>query len=145
MTPDVDADHELPILQRRVDQAGTVHRHAGIVAGDVQLSEITFGFGQSIEDGLFLRDIDSHRQHAFVCAGETVSRLLDQIFLDVRHDDVRSGLCKRGRNAEPDARSGTRDDRGLAGDVVHFQGPLLRSWMVYTLESVADHSVRTGA
>jgi hypothetical protein len=46
-----------------------------------------------------------------------MSRLLDQIFLDVRHDHVRASLCKRGRNAEPDARSGTGDDRGPTGDV----------------------------
>src|SRR6516225_9405407 len=113
-----------------------MHRHASIVADDVQLAEITFGFGQSIEHGLFLRDIDPQRQHTLIRAGETMSRLLDQIFLDVRHDHVRASLCKRGRNAKPDARSGTRDDRSLTGDVLHLRGPLLSSWMGYSLESV---------
>jgi hypothetical protein len=91
-----------------------------LFAGDVQFAKITFGFGQSIEHGLFLRDIDPQRQHALVCAGETVSRLLDQIFLNIGHDHVRAGLCKRSRNSEPDARRGTGDDRGLAGDVIHL-------------------------
>jgi len=112
-----------------------MHRHAGIVADDVQLAEITFGFGQSSEHGLFLRDIDPQRQHTLIRTGETMSRLLDQIFLDVRHDHVRASLCKRGCNAEPDARSGTRDDRGLTGDVVHLRGLLLSSWMGHSLES----------
>jgi hypothetical protein len=37
-----------------------------LFAGDVQFAKITFGFGQSIEHGLFLRDIDPQRQHALV-------------------------------------------------------------------------------
>src|SRR5215469_2814664 len=73
--------------------------------------------------------------HTLIRTGETMSRLLDQISLDVRHDHVRASLCKRGCNAEPDARSGTRDDRGLTGDVVHLRGLLLSSWMGHSLES----------
>src|SRR5215470_5012844 len=101
----------------------------------MQLAEITFGFGLSIEHGLFLRDIDPHRQHALVRGGETMSRLLDHIFLNVRHDHARASLCKRGRNAEPDARSGTRDNRCLTGEVVHLRGLLLGSWMGYSCEA----------
>jgi hypothetical protein len=48
--PDVDPHHEIPVGGRHVDQAGSVHRHAGIVAGDVKLAEIPSGFRQGIED-----------------------------------------------------------------------------------------------
>src|SRR5215469_16919249 len=34
-----------------------------LFAGDVKLSKIAFGFGESSEHGPFLRDIDLHRQH----------------------------------------------------------------------------------
>ena len=47
--PDVDADHEFPVAARHVDQPGAVHRHAGVVAGDVQLAEIALGLGQGID------------------------------------------------------------------------------------------------
>ena len=117
IAPDVDADHEFPIAARHVDQSGAVHRHAGIVAGDVELAEIAFGFGQGIEHGLLLRDVDPHRHDPLVGAGEAMSRLLDRIFLDVGHDHVRTGLRERGRNAEANAGSSAGDDGGLAGDV----------------------------
>jgi hypothetical protein len=87
---------------------------------------------------LFLSNINPYGQHALVRAGETVSRLLDHIFLNVRQNDVRASLCKRGRNAEPDARSVTRDDRGLTGDVVHFARSSSAFVDGYSLERVAD-------
>src|SRR6516225_6409221 len=103
--PDVDADHEFPVTGRHVDHSGAVHRHARIVAGDMELAEIAFGFGQSIEHGLLLRDIDPHRHNPFVCAGETVGRLFHRIFLYVGHDDICTGLCECCRNTEANAGS----------------------------------------
>ena len=97
--PNIDADHKLPVGERHLDQFGAVHRHAGIVAGDVEFAEIAFGFRQGIENRLLLRDIDPHRHNSLVRARETVGRLFDRIFLDVSHDHVGAGLSKRGCNA----------------------------------------------
>src|SRR5215216_3862827 len=55
--PQIDADRELPVAARHVDEAGAMHRHAGVVAGDVQLAEMALGFGQRVEHGLLLRDV----------------------------------------------------------------------------------------
>ena len=82
-----------------------------------------FGFGESIDHGLLLRDIDSDRHDPFVGAGETMSRPLDRIFLDIGHNHVRTSFGQRCRNAETDAGSGAGDDGSLAGDVLHSQGP----------------------
>ena len=101
-----------------------MHRHAGIVAGDVQLAEIAFGFRQRIEHGLLLRHIDPHRHDALVGAGKAMRGLLDRVFLDVGHHHVGAGLRERGRDAEADAGSGAGDDGGLAGDV-HLCGTFL--------------------
>ena len=38
--PNVYTDHEFPIAGRHVDYSGAVHRHAGVVAGDVELAEM---------------------------------------------------------------------------------------------------------
>ena len=115
--PDVHADHEFPVGSRHVDQPGAVHRHAGVVAGDVELAEVAFCLGQGIEHGLLLRHVDPHRHDALVGAGEAVRRLLDRVFLDVGHDDVGAGLGERGRDAEANAGRGAGDDGGLAGNV----------------------------
>src|SRR5438552_17576524 len=45
--PDVDAHDEVPIALRHIVEAHPVHRHAGIVAGDVQLAEILLGLALS--------------------------------------------------------------------------------------------------
>src|SRR6266436_3864664 len=50
---------------------------------------------------------------AFVCAGEAMRGLFDRIFLDVGHDHVGARLGQRRRDTEPDAGSGTGDDRGF--------------------------------
>jgi len=84
--PNVHADHEFPVTERHVDQSGAVHRHVGIVASDVELAEIAFGWRESIEHGLLLRDIDPHWHNPLVPAGETISRLLDRIFLVISHE-----------------------------------------------------------
>jgi hypothetical protein len=39
--PNVYTDHEFPVAGRHVDYSVAVHRHAGVVAGDVELAEIT--------------------------------------------------------------------------------------------------------
>jgi hypothetical protein len=109
-------------LGRHVDHSGAVHRHARIVAGDVELAEIAFGFGQSIEHGLLLRDIDLHRHNPFVCAGESMGRLFHRIFLDVGHDHVRTGLRECCRNTEANTGSSAGHDGGLTGDF-HSRGP----------------------
>src|SRR5215470_1448695 len=106
---------------RQVGHFSAVHRHAGIVAGDVELAKIAFGFSQGIEHGLLLRHIDPDRHDPLVRAGETMSRLLDNILLDIGHDHIRTGLRERGRNAEANAGSGTGYDGGFAGDV-HSRG-----------------------
>ncbi len=123
---DVDAHHELPISGRHVDELCAVHRHAGIVAGNVQLAEIALGLRQRIDDGLLLRNIDPHRHDALVGVGESVRRRLDRLLLDVGHDNIGSGLGERRRDAEADAGGGARDDRGLAGYVDHSSGPSAR-------------------
>ena len=75
-----------------------MHRHTGIVAGDVELAEVAFGFGQSIEHGLILCDVDPDWHNPLVGAAETMSRLLDRVFLDIGHDHVHTGLRECGRN-----------------------------------------------
>jgi hypothetical protein len=42
--PHVYTDHEFPVAGRHVDHSGDVHWHAFVVAGDVELAEITFRF-----------------------------------------------------------------------------------------------------
>jgi hypothetical protein len=76
---------------------GAVHRHSGVVAGDVQLAEVAFGFRQCSEHRLFLRHVDPHRHDALVGAGQAMRRLLDRVLLDVGHDHVGAGVRKRGR------------------------------------------------
>src|SRR5271165_2294558 len=115
--PDVDADHEFPVTGRNVDHSAAVHRHAGIVAGDMKFAEMAFGFGQSIEHGLLLRHIDPYGHDPLVGAGETMSGLLDRILLDIGQDHVRTGLCECCRNAEANAGSSAGYNGGLAGDV----------------------------
>ena len=115
--PDVHADDEFPIFAWHVDEFGAVHRHAGIVAGDMELAEVALGFHQSVEHRLLLRDIDPHRHDPLVRTGEAMSRLLDRILLYIGHDDVRTRLCKCGRNSEAYAGSSAGNDGGLAGDV----------------------------
>jgi hypothetical protein len=115
--PDVHADHELPVTGRHVDHFGAVHRHAGVVAGDMKFAEVAFCFRQGIENGLLLGHIDLHRHDALVGAGEAMRRLLDRVFLDVGHDHVGAGLRECGGDAEADAGRCAGDDGGLAGDV----------------------------
>ena len=91
------------------------------------LPKLRLGLAQRIDDGLLQGHIDPHRHDPLVGAGEAVRRLLDRILLDVGHDDIGAGLGKRGRDAEPDAGGGAGDDRGLAGDVLHWPGALLRT------------------
>ena len=119
----VHTNHEFPVAGRHVDHPGAVHGYAGIVAGDVKLAEIALGLRQGIKDGLLLRYVDPHRHDALVGPGKAVRRLLDRVFLDVCHDNVRAGLRERGRNAQADAGRGAGDDGGLAGDVYHPRGP----------------------
>jgi hypothetical protein len=69
-----------------------VHRHAGVVAGDVELAEIAFGFHQGIEDGLLLRHIDPHRHDALVGAGKGMRGCLDRVLRDIGHDHVGTGF-----------------------------------------------------
>ena len=91
-----------------------MHRHAGIVAGDVQFAEIAFGLGQRVEHGLFLCHVDAHRHHPLVGAGQSVRRLFDAVLADIGEHDIGAGLGQRGGDAEPDARAGAGDDRGLS-------------------------------
>src|SRR6185437_2053222 len=120
--PDIDADDEPPVGWGHIDQPGAVHRHAGVVAGDVELAEVAFGLGQGVDDRLLLRYVDAHRHDALVGARQPVGGLLHHIFLDVRHDHVGAGLRERGGDAEADAGGGAGDYGGLAGDV-HDAGP----------------------
>src|ERR1700730_1213885 len=104
-SPDVHADHEFPVGGWHVDHPGAVHRHASVVAGDMQFSEVPFGFRQCIENGLLLRHIDPHRHNALVGTGEAMRCLFDCVFLNGGHDHVGAGLRERGGYAEamPDA------------------------------------------
>jgi hypothetical protein len=113
-----------PVGGWHVDHPGAVHRHAGVVAGDMEFSEVPFSFRQCIENGLLLRHIDPHRHNALVGAGEAMRCLFDCVFLNVGHDHVGAGLCERGRDAEANAGRCTGHDGGLAGDV-HVQGSFL--------------------
>ena len=98
----------------------------GVVAGDVELAEIAFGFRQGVDNGSLLRHIDPHRHDPLVGAGEAVSSLLDRVFLNVGHDDVGAGLREGGRDSEANARSGAGHDGGFAGDVHAGDTPLFR-------------------
>jgi len=79
-SPDVDAHDEYPVSVRHVDQSGAVHRHAGIVAGDVQFAECALGFRQCVNDGLLDCDVTPHRHDAFVRPRESVRGLFDASF-----------------------------------------------------------------
>ncbi len=94
--PHVDADHELPILDRHIREPHAVHRHAGVVAGDVQLAEIALGLGQRVQHRLFLGHVDPHRHHTLVGARKRVRRLFDRVLLDVGHHDIGARLGERG-------------------------------------------------
>ncbi len=112
--PDIDAHDERPVGHRHIHQPGTVHRHAGIVAGDVELAEATLRLGQRVDHRLFLGDVDPDRQHLLVGAGQLMRCLLYRILLDVGHDDVGTGFGKGRGDAEADARGGAGDDGCLA-------------------------------
>jgi hypothetical protein len=117
--PQIDADDEFPVRARHLDEAGAVHRHPGIVAGDVEPAELALGRGQGVDHRLLLGHVDAHRHDPLVGAGQGVRRGLDRLLLDVGHHHVGAGLGERGGDGEADAGGGAGDDRGLAGDVLH--------------------------
>jgi hypothetical protein len=110
-------NHEIPVVRRHVDHPCTVHRHAGVVASDVKLAEIAFGFRQGIDDGSLLCHIDPDGHDTLVGAGEAVGRLFDCVLLNVRHNDIGACFSERGRDAEANAGSGTGHDGCLTRDV----------------------------
>jgi hypothetical protein len=112
--PDIDAHHERPVGQRHIHQPGAVHRHAGIVAGDVELAEATRRLGQRVDHRLLLGDVDPDWQHLLVGAGQLMRCLLNRILLDVGHHDVGAGFGKGRGDAEADARGRAGDDGCLA-------------------------------
>ena len=91
-----------------------VHRHAGIVAGDVQFAEIALGLGQRVDHRLFLGHVDPTGITCLLVPDRSVRRLFDGVLLDVGHHDIGAGLGQRGGDAEADARAGAGDDRGLS-------------------------------
>ena len=101
--PDVDADHEFPVGGGHVGELDTVHRHAGIVAGDMKFAERPFGLGKCVKHGLFLRHIDAHRHDALVGAGQAMGSLLNSSFLNVGHDHIGTGFRQRRCDAETNA------------------------------------------
>ena len=97
--PDVDADNELPVSGGHADELGAVHRHARIVASDVELAEVALGFGQRVDYRLLLRHVDPNRQDTLVGAGQGGCRLLERFGLDVGHDHIGAGRCEGGCDA----------------------------------------------
>jgi len=115
--PDIDAHDERPVGHRHIHQPGTVHRHAGIVAGDVELAEAVFRLGQGVDHRLLLGDVDPDRQHLLVGAGQPVRRLFHRVLLDVGHHHVGASLGQCRGDAETDAGGGAGDDGCLAGNL----------------------------
>jgi hypothetical protein len=112
--PDIDADDEGPVRHRHVDQPGAVHRHAGVVAGDMELAEAALGLAERVDHRLLLGDVDPDRQHLLVGAGQKVGCLLHVVLLDVGHHHVGTCFGERRGDAEADPRGGPGDDGCLA-------------------------------
>src|ERR1043165_8901896 len=93
-----------PPTSTPIHQPGARHRHAGIVAGDVELAEATRRLRQRVDHRLLLGDVDPDRQHLLVGAGQLVRGLLHRLLLDVGHHDVGARFGKRRGDAEADAR-----------------------------------------